>query len=307
MIISASVRTDIPAFYGRWFQNRLEAGFCRTVNPFNSRQHSRVSLAREDVDGFVFWTKNVRPFLPVLGVVRRRGYPFILQYTINGYPQELESRVVDARRAVDDVHRVSDEFGRRVVVWRYDTILLTTRTPEEFHLRNMEQLAEKLEGTVDEVVVSFAQFYKKTERNLSVAAKKHGFEWTDPDAQIKRRMLQTFAEIASSRGMVLSICTQPELLVDSVQEAKCVDADRLADVSGKSVKAKKQGMRPGCGCFKSRDIGAYDTCPHGCVYCYAVRNRELALARFKQHDPEGEYLYPVDPPPPRPQLGLFPG
>ena len=80
MIISASYKTDIPTFYGEWFMNRLRAGYCKMINPYN-RRTVLVPLARTDVDGFVFWTKNVAPFLMYLREVHERGYPFVVQHT----------------------------------------------------------------------------------------------------------------------------------------------------------------------------------------------------------------------------------
>ena len=68
MIISASYKTDIPAFYGEWFLNRLRAGYCKMVNPYG-RQVYRVSLTPPDADGFIFWTKNLGPFLDALEIL----------------------------------------------------------------------------------------------------------------------------------------------------------------------------------------------------------------------------------------------
>ncbi|MBL8157827.1 MAG: DUF1848 family protein, partial [Anaerolineae bacterium] len=117
MIVSASYRTDIPTFYGEWFVNRLRAGYCRTVNPYSRALHT-VSLRRKDVDGFVFWTKNAGPFLRFLPEIRERGFPFVFQYTINGYPRELETSVVDAARSVEHASSIRAAYGGRVVVWR---------------------------------------------------------------------------------------------------------------------------------------------------------------------------------------------
>src|SRR6185312_13236388 len=124
MIISASYRTDIPAFYGHWFMNRLRAGYCMMTNPYNGKP-IRVSLAASDVDGLVFWTKNIGPFLRHLPEIRRLGYPFMVQHTINGYPRQLESRVMRPTRTVEHVKRLADEYGPDVAVWRYDPILFT--------------------------------------------------------------------------------------------------------------------------------------------------------------------------------------
>src|SRR5262249_16599551 len=161
---------DIPAFYAQWFASRLRAGFCRMVNPYNPRQHRRVSLARQDVDGFVFWTKNLGPFVDVLQEVNDAGYPFLIQYTINGYPRALESRVVRPERSVEHMHQIATRYGPRVAVWRYDTIIFSSLTPPEFHRENFAQLISSIRGATDEVVVSFMQVYKKTRMSMARAA-----------------------------------------------------------------------------------------------------------------------------------------
>jgi hypothetical protein len=258
----------------------------------------------------VFWTKNIGPFLRHLPEVRERGYPFIVQYTINGYPRALETSVVDSDRSVALLRRLHDDFGPRVAVWRYDTILLTSMTPASFHLANFARLARALEGATDEVVISFAHLYRKTVKNLAQASKDTGFTFTDPDANEKQALLAQLLSIAGSCGMRLSICSQPEFLVPGANEARCVDADRLGAVAGTRLCARQKGNREGCACAESRDIGDYDTCPHGCVYCYAVRDRDLALQRFRRHDPHAEFLFPpessTEDPPPHHTLPLFP-
>jgi hypothetical protein len=278
------------------------------INPFNRNQHYKVSLQPEDVDGFIFWTKNVGPFLPVLDLVHARGQPFIVQNTINGYPRALESRVIDAHRSVAHLREVSQRFGSKVAVWRYDTIIFSSLTPPDFHRWNFQRLAAQLEGATDEVVVSFMQVYKKTKRNMDESARQHDFTWVDPPNEEKLSLVTDLLDIAQRHGMKLTMCSQPEYLAEGVGIARCVDALRLREISGTDFQAKLQGGREACGCFKSKDIGDYDTCPHGCVYCYAVRNRDLAIRRFREHDPKGEYLFPVPPPKPKKneQLSLLP-
>jgi len=291
MIISASYRTDIPTFYGRWFMNRLRAGYCKVINPYN-QQASRVDLRREAVDGIIFWTKNLGPFFENLAEVRERGYPFVVQYTINGYPRTLEFSVVDALKSVEHMQRLAKLYGPKVGVWRYDPIVFTSVTTLDFHRKNFKKLAASLEGATDEVVISFAQVYRKTKRNMDWASGEFGFAWEDPDEEVKRSLGLELAEVARSHGMQLAICSQKMYLGPGIKDAQCVDARRFEDVSGKTLATKVKGNRPDCGCYESRDIGDYDTCPHGCVYCYAVQNRELAQERFKSHDPEGEFLFP---------------
>lgn len=288
MIVSASYRTDIPAFYGRWFENRFRAGFCRVTNPYGGPP-SRVEL-RTGVDGYVFWTRNAGPFLPILAEVRKAGFPFIIQYTVTGYPRGLEEGVPDRATSVALIRRLAEDYGSRAVIWRYDPILLTDVTPPEWHIRSFSILADQLAGAVDEVVTSFVQPYRKTERNLAAAARMRGFSWWNPPIEEKRRAIARLAGIAHDRGMNLRLCTQPELESDAAAGARCIDERRLADVAGRSFEARTKGNRPGCLCAESRDIGAYDSCPQGCVYCYAVTARGRAKDQLRDHDADGEFL-----------------
>ena len=284
MIVSASYRTDIPAFYGRWFLDRLNAGWCRVVNPYGG-QVSEIALDRAAVDGFVFWTRHVGPFVPVLAEVARRGYPFVVHQTITGYPRALETSVTDADSAVAQLYQLHKDYGPRVAVWRYDPILISDLTPPDWHRTTFRRLAAALAGATDEVVVSFAAIYRKTARNLDRAARRHGFAWRDPPAEEKGALLADLAGIAADHGQRLTLCTQPGLVGPATPAARCVNADRFSDVAGRRIAAPTRGNRPGCLCAESRDIGAYDTCPHGCVYCYAVQHRDVARRAYKAHDP----------------------
>jgi hypothetical protein len=270
--------------------NRLRRGHCKIVNAYN-KKISRVPLDRESVDAIVFWTKNISPFLKHLPEVRSLGYPFVVQHTVNNYPRALETSVVDADRAVSNLQSISHEYGSGVCVWRYDPVVLSSLTPIEFHLANFDELATKLSGCVDEVVISIAHVYQKTRRNLDGAARKLGFSWVDPDLELKKSLTSQLADIALKHKIQLSVCSQPELIVGAARVARCVDVDRIAKVTKRDVAARLKGNRKECGCYQSIDIGEYDTCPHGCVYCYAVQNPEIAQARYKEHDPTSEFLF----------------
>lgn len=289
MIISASYRTDIPAFYGDWLLRRLAAGYCGVVNPYNASVR-RVSLAPDDVDGFVLWTKNLAPMLDRLPTIIQMGHVFTVQYSVTGYPRELELSVTGAEKAVGHIKLVSERFGRRSVVWRYDPILITDLTPVDWHVENFASLAAALRGVVDEVVVSFAHFYQKTKRNLDASARTNGFRFRDPPDEEKRAVLSRLFEIAESEDIRLTVCAQPALIPPGAEASRCVDLDRLSDLRGRIVRDRASGNRPGCDCAQSIDIGDYDTCPHGCVYCYAVRHRALARRHHREHDPDGEFL-----------------
>lgn len=292
MIISASYRTDIPAFYGRWFMNRLAAGYCRVPNPYAGTAH-RIALSAEAVDGFVFWTKNLGPFLASLEEVARLGHPFVVQYGINGYPRPLEAFVPNTDVAAAHLRRVADRHGPRVAVWRYDPIIITSATPPEWHIDRVTDLARSLRTCTDEVVVSFVQPYRKTLRNMGRALRRHGWVWRDPAPDEKRDMLRRLAERVADYGMTLRPCTQPTVTPTDVEPARCIDGARLADVAGRTIAHRVKGNRPGCLCAESRDIGAYDTCIQGCAYCYAVTDHETARRRLRRHDPMADILIPM--------------
>jgi hypothetical protein len=288
VIVSASYRTDIPAFYAGWFLARLGAGYCRVANPYGGGLH-RVSLAPEEVDGFVFWTRNMRPLMTELDAVRRVA-PFTVQFTLTGYPRALESSVIGAEEAIAQLRELRRRFGPRVAVWRYDPVVFGAGLEAEAHVAGFLRLARALAGTVDEVALSVMHPYRKTRRNLDRTARRHEFLWHDPPADEKRALLGRLAAIAAEHGVSPTLCSQPELLVPGLGEARCIDAERLADVAQNPIAVRESGNRPGCRCALSRDIGAYDTCPHGCVYCYAVADRDRAVANFRAHDPAADSL-----------------
>ena len=298
MIISASCRTDIPAFYSEWFFERLRAGFCTVRNPYSGKPY-RVDLRTSQVDGFVFWTRNFGPMLLRLDELHSFARPFMVQYTVTGYPREIEAAVIEPLRALGHIRELAERVHPSCAVWRYDPILFTTLTPAEYHLENFRDLAGRLRGAANEVVVSFAQMYAKTRRNLDAAASRNRFEWCDPPAVRKLELLGELARVAREAGMQLTVCTQPEFVSEGApgcqgaMEARCIDARRLEQIGGFQIAAPAKGTRPGCACHASRDIGDYDTCPHGCVYCYAVRHRRIALNNYKSHDPRAESLLPI--------------
>lgn len=279
MIVSASYRTDIPAFYAPWFAERLRDGQVQVRNPYGGSPY-RVSLDPNDVTGYVFWTRNSAPFADCLTQVAAQAVPFMLHYTLTGYPRALEERVPGVEAGIAQIKALARRFGPRAVVWRYDPVLLTSLTPADFHRRQVAALSAALKGAVDEVCLSFAQIYRKTRGNLDRAAARHEFTWRDPGLEEKQSLLTELSAIAAEQGIAARLCTQPDIALPA---ARCIDLERLSDLAGRPLAGRQKGNRPGCLCAESRDIGAYDTCPHGCVYCYAVRDRKRAQASFRNH------------------------
>lgn len=280
-VISASRRTDIAAFYSKWFLNRIRAEWCEWRNPFGGRLR-RVSLRPDDVLAIVFWTRHPAPLLPHLEWLASEGYRFYFHVTINGYPRELESHSPPLDRALDAFRRLSDAVSPAFAHWRYDPVLLGDLTPPEYHLERFGRIAAALEGRTGRCYFSFVDYYGKTRRNLS---KVPGLRFYEPALEEKQRLARELSAIARSRNITMYSCCGDALAGDGIVKASCVDAGLIG------TPLKSVPTRPGCGCTASTDIGAYDTCAFGCTYCYATNSRAAALTRLRAHDPAAPVLH----------------
>ncbi len=285
MIVSASRRTDIPAFYTEWLMNRLEAGSVMVRNPRRPRRVSRLSLTPEAAECFVFWTKNPAPLLDRLPDLDDRGYAYYFQFTLTPYGQEWEKNLPPKRELLETFQKLAITAGPRGIVWRYDPVILTKETSVAYHLNAFESLAARLEGMTDECVFSFVDAYAAFTRRLGVPPDAVGHE----DAV---RLAEGFAASALRHGMRLSSCCEGnDLFGHGVLPAACIDPKRVSDRMGSSVQVSRDGnQRTGCGCAQSVDIGAYDSCDHGCVYCYATHSGRLTADNRTRHDPRSPLL-----------------
>jgi len=293
MIISASRRTDIPAFYSAWLMNRIRAGFCVVPNPFNARQVRRISLAPEDVDAFVFWSKNPKPMLDLLPELNDRGFVYCFLFTLNHYPRAFEPSVPDFERRLETFHELSRRLGPDRVFWRYDPIIITRTTNHEFHAAAFERLAGFLRGATRRVVVSLVDHYRKTDLRMR-ELKSAGLEM-DRDAHDSPRMFQLLSHIgraARAAGMAPFTCAEEnDFSLAGVRPGGCIDQDLIRSLGARVPEGKDPGQRPACRCVTSRDIGMYDTCLHGCMYCYATGSHRTALQRHAGHDPDSPVLF----------------
>ena len=293
MIVSCSRRTDIPACYPAWFMNRLRAGYCVVSNPFNPHQRRRVSLRREDVDALVFWTKNVRPLLPSIDELISAGHRFMVQFTLNPYPPILEPGMPRLEDRLADFETLSRLIGKNRVVWRYDPIIISNQTPFSFHRQAFLALAERLSEVTERVVVSVVQLYRKTLRGL-MGLSERGliFEQHAADSAEMNELLYFLAETAGSYGLeIVSCASERDLSVLRISPGRCIDGELFTSLWGLQGPWKKDpGQRPACGCTVSVDIGATNTCQHGCPYCYATTNHEQSRIQFLQHDSHAEIL-----------------
>lgn len=300
-VISASYRTDIPAFYGDWFMQRVREGYVRYQNPYGP-QVVTVSLRPQDVHAIVFWSKNYGPFLKHLDELEARGLDFYFHYTINNQPRVFEERVPPVEQTLQSFRVLAERYSPDHVQWRYDPILYSTVTAPEWHRATFADLAARLEGLTRRCYFSFADLYAKVERNLrKLPDTVHVY---DPPDEEKIALARELAEIAARHGITLYTCAEDFAVRGPIRRGSCVDKEILDHLwPDKAQKMRFSSNRGKCGCYDSRDIGAYDTCPHGCIYCYAVLNRPLALKRYKNHDPHHDMLVsrgPNEPPSPSP-------
>lgn len=290
MIISASRRTDIPAFYSKWFLNRIRDQFVLIRNPFNYHQITRVELTSDEVDCIVFWTRNPLPLIPHLQELDSRGLRYYFQFTITGYGPDLEPHVPSLASAVSAFKKLSDLVGPERVIWRYDPIAISKRTPSDFHVKTYTAIAEALRGYTHGSVISILDVYKKTEKNM---ANIFGFDVTDqPSEECVFQIATTLGSVATSCAMDIKSCAEKyDLSHCGIPSGKCIDEALLTQLWGISYPSKKDaGQRLECGCVKSIDIGMYNTCGHGCKYCYATFSHKTAQTNIANHDPASPFL-----------------
>nr|WP_325194801.1 DUF1848 domain-containing protein [uncultured Oscillibacter sp.] len=282
MIINTGQRTDIPAFYARWFLKRLQAGFVCVRNPYNPSQVSRYRLSPDVVDCIGFCTKNPLPMLSYLD--RLQDYGQYWYVSITPYGRDLEPNVPDKHLLLDAFRQLSQKVGKLRVGWRYDPILLTDRYTPEYHLRAFRTMAEALAGFTDTVVISFVDCYPKVLQNFP--------ELQAVPRAVRLQLGQELVRIAADCGMGLRTCAEGDELAP--YGADCSGCMKLSDYEraiGKTLLApKRKGARAECTCYLGCDIGAYSTCRHFCRYCYANGFQQEVLAKCRQHDPESPFL-----------------
>jgi hypothetical protein len=284
-IVSVSRRTDIPAFYSEWFMNRVRIGHLTVFHPYTKKEIA-VSLAPEDVVAFVFWSKNYAPFLPYFDELIRRGYHFYCHFTITGLPKSIETTVIPTNIAIAQFKEIARILSPEHVQWRFDPIVITETTDLSFHKETFERIASALAGSTYRCYTSFMNPYDKALKNLKQASISVS---NLPDEQ-KTLLAASLAEESEKYGITLYACSNDILVGGKVQKASCIDAQILQKITPHPIPTQIVPTRPQCACIKSIDIGAYDTCPHGCLYCYANTNKSVALNRYKEHHSDSESL-----------------
>lgn len=287
MIISASRRTDIPAYYSDWFFNRIREGFVLVRNPMNGHQISRIKLTPDVVDGIVLWTKNPAPMLA--GLNELKDYMYYFQFTITPYGKDVEPNVPDKPEEIITVFKhLSEKICPKRIVWRYDPILINQRYTLDYHVRAFEKIAARLHGCTERVTISFIDVnYRGVKSNVNELA-LHDF----PVGK-QFYLSGVLAEIAHRYGMKIDTCAERiDLQRFGIEHAHCIDARLLSQLMGCQLNVKKdKTQRLECGCAASIDIGTYNTCRNGCRYCYANYNPGLVAGNSAKHDPLSPLLF----------------
>ena len=327
VIISASRSTDIPAFYAKWFFNRLAKGYCAWYNPFN-QQKMYISFERCRV--IVFWTKNPAPIIPYLPELDKRGIHYYFQVTLNDYVKEgLEPNVPSVEERVETFKQLSNLIGKEKVIWRFDPLIITPNIGPRELLTRIWHIGNKLKGYTDKLVFSFVDVksYRKVQNNLvkeTMLFAKEDVE--NAEANYAQRIeivegLKKIREVWHNDGWDIEMATCAEdidLEAYGIEHNRCIDGElmkrifaddkelvyylhtlkwpekdmfgEIPPIPNKTKNVKDTGQRKICGCMVSKDIGMYNTCRHFCVYCYANTSKEAVLRNKNKHNDESESI-----------------
>lgn len=286
MIISASRRTDIPSYYSEWFFNRIKEGYVCVRNPMNIHQVGKISLSPDVVDGIVFWTKNPTPMLSRLDEISQYNYYF--QFTVNSYSTDVESNIPSKNDVIiPTFQKLSKQIGKDRVIWRYDPILLNEKYTLEYHLTYFKMMADKLADYTEKCTISFIDIYRNIQKNIS------SLQICSPFSEQQEEIVAKFVEIANEHRIYIDTCAE-KVNFDKygVKHAHCIDKERLERIGKYKLDVDKdKNQRDECGCVSSIDIGSYNTCKNGCLYCYANFSQKSVVANHSKHNPNSPLLY----------------
>ncbi len=285
MILSVSRRTDIPNYYSEWFINRIKEGYLYVRNPMNAHQISRIDLSPDVVDCIVFWTKNPEKMIGQLDYLR--DYIYYFQFTLTGYGKDVEPNLPNKRdKLISVFQRLSEKIGKQKVIWRYDPIFISRKYTADYHLKAFEEIAGSLADYTERVVISFIDFYIKTQRNTD------GLDMEEITDETMVYLAKQMKKIASNHHLVIETCAEQIDLQDiGIQHGSCIDKELIEKLLGcKLIGGKDKNQRKECGCLESVEVGTYNTCLNGCKYCYANDSDEKVRESLGLYDAESPLL-----------------
>lgn len=280
MILSVSRRTDIPNYYSEWFFNRLKEGFLYVRNPMNFHQISEIKISPDVVDCIVFWTKNPLPMMERLDELEAYNYYF--QFTLTGYGNDVERNLPNKKTSVFPVFQeLSNRIGKEKVVWRYDPIFFSNRYNAKYHLKAFRSIAEALSGYTEKCVISFLDIYPKNKKNMDNLL---SYDLSDSEL---REFAKELSNIAKENHIKIGSCAEKiDLDEYGIIHNSCIDKELIEKIIGCKLKINKdKNQRIECGCVESVEVGTYNTCKNGCVYCYANYSAKSVESNFQKYDP----------------------
>lgn len=279
MFINVGARTDITNYYSEWLMNRIREGYVLSRNPLFPNKVYRYRLSPDVVDCIIFCTKNPKPMLDKIDEVRSRGFHVFFYVTITSYGRDIEPGVPDYHDVMETFKKLSIMVGKNNICWRYDPIFISEKYTVEHHLKCFEEMTRTLKPYTNFCIFSFVQLYKKLSFTFP--------ELRAVSAAEKKILLSEMGKIAKSCNIRLQTCgDENDYSEYGIVRSGCITAPIMQQAIGQELKPlKAQPSRKGCGCLPNNDIGAYDTCPNGCKYCYATKNPALAVENYRRHDP----------------------
>lgn len=281
MIINTGSRTDIPAFFSKWFLNRISEGSVCTRNPYNDDIY-RYPLDSKIIDCLCFCTKNPKPILKNIDLLD--DYNQFWFVTITPYGRDIEVNVPNYRNVIESFKDLSDHLGVNKVSWRYDPIFISEKYSLEYHIDKFEEMASQLSGYTNDCTISFIDLYRKVLRNFP--------EVTEVTTDEMLTIGDSFSKIAKKYGIKMKTCVEGTLLDQfGFDSSGCMTQEVIEKAIGKNLKIPKGKYQiRECDCIFGRDIGAYNTCLHGCRYCYANFSTKLVKRNWKLHNPDSPLL-----------------
>ncbi len=280
MILFVSGRTDIIAYYSKWFINRLEAGYIDVRNPFYPKLVSRIMV--DKIDAFLFCTKNPHPIIDYLPHIKK---PIVFHVTLTPYLKDIEPNVPDKKQIIDDIKVISKIIGKEFVVVRYDPILINHKYTLDYHLKAFKKLCESLDGYIERIIISFVDDYKNVRKNSNILNIR---ELTDEDLEI---IGKNFSMMAHNHHIKVQTCFEKRDLTEfGFIKGECMSKELAYKLTNK--KFAKGKLRKGnlCNCVSMVDIGSYNSCLNKCKYCYANYEEDKIYQNYQLHDDNSSLL-----------------
>ncbi len=287
IIISASRRTDIPAFYMDWFMQGIHDGFFDVTNPFNHHV-SRVHATPENVHTIVFWSKDFRRFLKhgYGEKLQAMGYHLFFNFTVNSESAWLEPNIPPLKARFTTLCGLCERFGPECINWRFDPLCFF-RLPngeDVDNLSDFQQISEYMGKLgIRRCITSFMDHYPKIKKRILAIP---GFAFHDPPLEKKVAVLKWMEALLEPHGIALFTCCEKDVLAalpsdSGIRASECISGRLLMDLFGGNISLRKdsgQRVKQGCGCNISSDIGSYhrQPCRHNCLFCYANPSSKIS-------------------------------